>query len=86
MKIDHNDCAILERTADGISVGRCWYYLKDDMCPRHGNVKAVQDHYRLTGELTDERDFVRADLPLPLPTVTVMDHPVSFWSRFKKWW
>jgi hypothetical protein len=48
-------CAIRERTADGVSVGRCWHYVKDGNCPRHGDVRAVQDHYARTGELTDER-------------------------------
>jgi hypothetical protein len=33
------DRAIRERTADGVSVGRCWFYLKDGICPRHGDVK-----------------------------------------------
>ena len=34
-----NNCAIRERTAEGVSVGRCWFYLKDGICPRHGDVK-----------------------------------------------
>lgn len=50
-----DSCAIRERTADGVSVGRCWHHVKDGWCPRHGDVKAVQDHYARTGELTDER-------------------------------
>lgn len=50
-----NNCAIRERTGDGTSVGRCWHAVKDGQCPRHGDVRAVQDHYRRTGELTDER-------------------------------
>jgi hypothetical protein len=49
-----NNCAIFERTADGVGVGRCWFYLVDGKCPRHGNVKAVMDHYHKTGKLTDE--------------------------------
>lgn len=50
-----NNCAIRVRTADGVSVGRCWHHVKDGQCPRHGDVRAVQDHYARTGELTDER-------------------------------
>lgn len=34
-----NNCSVIERTADGESVGPCWYYLKDGVCPRHGRVK-----------------------------------------------
>lgn len=50
----HN-CAILERTGDGRAVGRCWFYVGEDcVCPRHGDVVAVQEHYAKTGELTDE--------------------------------
>lgn len=35
-----NNCAVIERTADGESVGPCMFYLKDGAtCPRHGVVK-----------------------------------------------
>ena len=81
MIISPDSCAINERTADGISVGRCYFHVENDMCPRHGNVKSVQDHYRLTGQLTDEQDFPR----LPLPPRPPID-PANWWSRFKKWW
>lgn len=50
-----NNCAIREFTGDGVSVGRCWHHVKDGQCPRHGDVRAVQDHYIRTGELTDDR-------------------------------
>ena len=49
-----NNCPIRERTADGISVGRCYFYCPDDVCPRHGNVHDELEHYRDTGRLTDE--------------------------------
>lgn len=49
-------CAIREFTADGVSVGRCWHHVKDGQCPRHGDVRAVQDHYARTGQLTDDRN------------------------------
>jgi hypothetical protein len=35
-----NNCAVIERTGDGVSVGTCTHYLKDGTtCPRHGVVK-----------------------------------------------
>lgn len=37
-KTNPNNCAIYERTADGIGVGVCTFYLKDGICPRHGRV------------------------------------------------
>jgi hypothetical protein len=49
-----NNCAILEKTADGVPVGRCWHYLTDGQCPRHGDVAAVQKLYVETGQLTAE--------------------------------
>lgn len=49
-----NNCAIRECTGDGVYVGRCWFTLKDDVCPRHGDVSAVMVKYRETGELTNE--------------------------------
>lgn len=51
-------CAVREFTADGESVSRCFHYLRDGvMCPRHGDVSAVQKKYLETGKLTDERDL-----------------------------
>ena len=50
-----NACAVNEETAEGISVGRCWFYVGvEDVCPRHGNVSAVMRYYRATGRLTPE--------------------------------
>jgi len=49
------NCAIREFTADGVSVGRCWFYVGyNDYCPRHGDVHKIQEKYRLTGFLTDD--------------------------------
>lgn len=37
-----NNCAVIERTADGVNVGPCTFYLKNGTtCPRHGKVKAT---------------------------------------------
>ena len=52
---DTDNCAVRQFTADGRSVGRCWHYVRDGKCPVHDDVRAVQDHYARTGELTDER-------------------------------
>lgn len=46
-------CAVREYTADGVCVGRCWYTVVNGICPRHGNVKAVQEMFKETGKLTD---------------------------------
>jgi hypothetical protein len=59
--IGQNNCPILERTADGHRVGRCWYHCPDNVCPRHGDVKAPLERYRKTGELTDEQWLSRDD-------------------------
>jgi len=33
------NCPVIEQTADGVSVGRCWFYMADGKtCPRHGDV------------------------------------------------
>lgn len=35
-----NNCAVKERTGDGVPVGPCSFYLTDGTtCPRHGKVK-----------------------------------------------
>lgn len=49
------NCAIREHTADGVPVGRCWHFVSDGQCPRHGDVTAVQRHYAETNELTNDR-------------------------------
>ena len=39
-KILPENCAVLEKTADGTPVGACTFFLKDGrICPRHGIVK-----------------------------------------------
>ena len=53
-------CAVRERTADGVSVGRCWFHVEAGRCPRHGDVSKVQDEYARTGRLTDEGDLYEA--------------------------
>jgi hypothetical protein len=47
-------CAVRQFTADGVSVGRCWYTVTAGMCPLHGDVAGVQKRFAETGELTDE--------------------------------
>lgn len=48
-----NNCPVLEVTADGFPVGRCWYYCYDGKtCPRHGDVSKAFETYRETGKLT----------------------------------
>ena len=49
-----NNCAVLEQTGDGITCGRCFFYVVDGVCPRHGDVRAVQERYKTTGKLTLE--------------------------------
>lgn len=53
-------CAVYERTGDGVGVGRCWFRITDGRCERHGDVGAVQEKYRTTGQLTDEGDLYEA--------------------------
>lgn len=44
------NCPINEQTADGVSVGRCWFNLPDGKtCPRHGDVSLAVAYYRSTG-------------------------------------
>ncbi len=59
-KSDRN-CAVRERTGDGVSVGRCWFHTAEDndilTCPRHGDVTEIQSRFSETGELgEDPRD------------------------------
>lgn len=49
------NCPIREFTADGVSVGRCWFYCPDGVCERHGDVTIELKFYNETGKLTDER-------------------------------
>lgn len=53
-------CAVRERTADGVSVGRCWFRVEAGRCPRHGDVANVQRRYAETGRLTDESALYEA--------------------------
>lgn len=53
-----NNCPVLERTGDGVPVGRCYFYCPENICPRHGDVSGPLDRYRSTGKLTDERELV----------------------------
>ena len=57
---DLGACAVLERTADGDRVGRCYFRTEDGKCPRHGDVSVVQAKYEKTGKLTDEIDLYEA--------------------------
>jgi len=57
--IGQNNCPIIERTGDGQSVGRCWFYCEQGVCPRHGNVQKYLERYRQRGELTDEKHMLR---------------------------
>lgn len=51
---DIRNCAVLERTADGVPVGRCWYALKNGVCPRHGDVSKQMAEYAKTGKLFED--------------------------------
>ena len=54
------NCPINEMTADGIRVGRCWFYLPDGKtCPRHGDVSKAVEKYERDGKLTLETDHKR---------------------------
>lgn len=54
-RTDIRNCPILERTADGDVVGRCWFYIGGlQKCPRHGDVSAACAHFARTGKLTPE--------------------------------
>lgn len=36
------NCPVIETTADGDRVGRCWFYMEDGKtCPRHGDVTSA---------------------------------------------
>ena len=59
MKIMMN-CPIRERTGDGVSCGRCWFYLPDGKtCPRHGDVSVAVITYEQTQMLTDDPRVTR---------------------------
>ena len=49
------NCIIIEKTADGVSVGRCWFYLYDGKtCPRHGDVSQAVIRFKETKKFTNE--------------------------------
>lgn len=50
------NCAILEQTSDGVRCGRCYFHVENGICPRHGDVSAVQERYKKLGKLTLEDD------------------------------
>lgn len=55
-----NNCPVIERTADGRSVGRCFHWLGDDgRCERHGDVTLYRERHQRTGRLIDENDLRR---------------------------
>ena len=51
------NCTVRERTADGVSVGRCMFFCPKGICPRHGDVRAQITHWRQTGELSEDPRF-----------------------------
>ena len=55
--MSNNSCPIIEQTGDGTRVGRCWFHLRDNVCPRHGEVKEEIERYRKTKECTLENDM-----------------------------
>lgn len=49
------NCPIIEQTADGDRVGRCWHHLPDGKtCPRHGEVEEEVRYFKDTTFLTLE--------------------------------
>jgi len=49
------NCPVRERTADGVSVGRCWFYTGESgVCPRHGDVREA---LKKLPNLTDESEI-----------------------------
>lgn len=54
------NCPINEQTADGVIVGRCWYYLPDGhTCPRHGDVTIEVEKFMVNGNLTLENTMLQ---------------------------
>ena len=54
------NCPIMEQTADGRSVGRCWFYLPDGKtCPRHNDVTEEVRKFEETGKTTLENEMRR---------------------------
>jgi len=57
-EMSDRNCAVRERTGDGVSVGRCWFWTNEKSgvltCPRHGNVTEIQKHFSTTRELGED--------------------------------
>ena len=53
-----NNCPVVEETADGISVGLCWFYIGEEKtCPRHGKINEIENNenkMKVTINLTEE--------------------------------
>ena len=54
-KVERNNCPIIEETGDGVSVGRCWFYCWDGICPRHGD---VSEYLQKLPNLTPEKEMI----------------------------
>lgn len=76
-----NNCPINEQTADGVQVGRCYYYLNQNVCPRHGDVSLALSRYKITGELTLESTHYSES---PKKTVIKDSAITGFFERFFK--
>lgn len=50
-------CPIMEQTADGVTCGRCWFALSDNVCRRHGNVMVEVQRFQSTGKCTLENEM-----------------------------
>tara|TARA_Y100000817_G_scaffold260550_1_gene214761 strand:+ start:1827 stop:2054 length:228 start_codon:yes stop_codon:yes gene_type:complete len=66
--MDVRNCPVNERTAEGKSVGRCWFYCPEGICPRHGDVSSAIAKFKETGKLTDENDIPRKPVETPEKT------------------
>jgi len=42
-KQNPHHCPVKLRDGDGKSVGACWYYLRDGICPTHGKIYEQTD-------------------------------------------
>lgn len=53
-------CPVRQHTANRVSVGRCWLYLKHGrVCPTHKDVKDAVEKYKNTGEMTNDYELPR---------------------------
>lgn len=52
-RLNLRNCPIIEQTGDGVSCGRCCFYLPDGKtCLRHGDVSVYVTRYETEGHLT----------------------------------